>query len=319
MAAGLGIQHQGIARMPQPRPLQGDGAAVLRQGVGAVQVGQQAAGGPQGQRRLRQPQASQVGQTKAGQQGGAGRRRLEGGAGLVHQPQSRRAPGGLGFLARPDHLGGLQLQQLLVQPATALLFAEAQLAGADIGHRQAPAALLQHHGAQPVVAPCRQHPLFQHRPRRQHPGDVAAQQGPFGGGGFQLIAQGDAVAAPHQLGAVALGGVVGQARHRHPPQALAGILARQGQLQQARQQDRVLKEALKEVPQPVEQHPLWLGRLELHVVAQHRGQGGRIHQAVVVPAGQIRIGRGGVAVVLGQLPLRLPLRRCLRLPRRQLH
>ena len=134
-----------------------------------------------------------------------------------------------------------------------------------------------------------------------------------------MIAEGDAVAAPHQLGAVALGGVVGQARHRHPPHAFAGILAGEGQLQQARQQDRVLKEALKEVPQPVEQHPLWLGRLELHVMAQHRGQGGRIHQAVVVPAGQIRIGRGGVAVVLGQLPLRLPLRRCLRLPRRQLH
>ena len=287
--------------------------------MGAVQVGQQAAGGSQRQRCLRQPQASQVRQTKAGQQGGAGRRALKGGAGLAHQPQSRRAPGGLGFLPGPNHLGGLQLQQLLVQPATALLFAEVQFAGADIRHRQSPAALLQHDGAQPVVAPCRQHPLLQHRPRRQHPGDVAAQQGPFGGGGFQLIAQGDAVAAPDQLGAVALGGVVGQARHRHPPQALAGILARQGQLQQARQQDRVLKEALKEVPQPVEQHPLWLGRLELHVVAQHRGQGGRIHQAVVVPAGQIRVGRGGVAVVLGQLPLRLPRRCCLRLPRRQLH
>ena len=93
--------------------------------MGAVQVGQQAAGGPQGQRRLRQPQASQVGQAKAGQQGGAGRRGLEGGAGLAHQPQSRRAPGGLAFLPRPNHLGGLQLQQLLVQPATALLFAEA--------------------------------------------------------------------------------------------------------------------------------------------------------------------------------------------------
>ena len=202
-----------------------------------------------------------------------------------------------------------------MQPATALLFAEVQLAGADIRHRQSPAALLQHHGAQPVVTPCRQHPLLQHRPRRQHPGDVAAQQGPFGGGGFQLIAEGDAIAAPHQLGAVALGGVVGQARHRHPPHAFAGILACQGQLQQARQQDRVLKEALKEVPQPVEQHPLWLGRLELYVMAQHRGQGRRIHQAVVVPAGQVRVGFGAVAVVLGRLPLRC----CLRLPRRQLH
>jgi len=98
--------------------------------------------------------------------------------------------------------------------------------------------------------------------------------------------------------------VVGQARHRHPPQALAGLLAGEGQFQQTRQQDRVLEETLKKVPQPVEQHPLRLGRLEFHVVAQHRGQGRRIHLAVVVPAGQVRVGLGGVGVVLGRIPCR---------------
>ena len=107
--------------------------------------------------------------------------------------------------------------------------------------------------------------------------------------------------------------MVGDARHRYPAQDLAGVLAGEGQFQQARQQDGVLKEALKKIPQPVKQHPLRLGRLEFDVVAQHRGQGRRIHQAVVVPAGQVRVGLGGVAVVLGRLPLRRP--RCQQLRR----
>ncbi len=83
--------------------------------------------------------------------------------------------------------------------------------------------------------------------------------------------------------------MVGDAGHRHPAQGLAGVLAGEGELQQARQQDRVLEEEFVEVAQPVEQHPVGMGRLEFHVVAQHRGEGGRVQQGMVVPAGQISI------------------------------
>jgi len=84
---------------------------------------------------------------------------------------------------------------------------------------------------------------------------------------------------------------VGDARHRHPPDGLAGVFAGEGELQQPRELDRVLKEAFKEVPQAVEQHPLRVGRLEFHVVAQHRGELLRVHQAVVVPGGLVGVAR----------------------------
>ena len=86
--------------------------------------------------------------------------------------------------------------------------------------------------------------------------------------------------------------MVGDARHRHPPDRLAGLLAGEGELQQAREQQGVFKEELVEVAEAVEQHPLGMSRLELHVVAQHRRQGSGVHQAVVVPAGQVGVGLG---------------------------
>ena len=188
-----------------------------------------------------------------------------------------------------------------MQAAAARALGHPELAGADVGDGQTPAARcaavpVEDNGAEPVVAPGRQHALLEHRAGGEHPGDAAAQQGPLGGGGLQLVAEGHAEAAAHQVGAVALGGVVGDARHRHPAQGLAGVLAGEGELEQAREQDRVLEEELVEVAEAVKQHPVRMGRLQLHVVPQHRGECRRVHQGMVVPAGQVAIGlRAGVA------------------------
>ena len=250
------------------------------------------------------------------QQPGPGLGGLKRGAGQRRKPLGIWAPGGdrrcrLGLASfptdgdrcsrphhasnqpRPHHLGRLQLQQLLVQGAAPFPLGDPELAGAHIGHRQPPTAgAAQHHGAEPVVAAGGEHALLEHRAGGEHPGDVAAQQGPLGGRGFELVAEGHAEAAAHQLGAVALGGVVGDARHRHPADALAALLAGEGELQQAREQQGIFEEELVEVAEAVEQHALRMGRFELHVVTQHRAEGGRVHQAVVVPAGQVGVGLG---------------------------
>ena len=155
-----------------------------------------------------------------------------------------------------------------MQGAAAAALGQPELAGAHIGDGQPPApglaaVPLKHHGAEPVVAAGREHALLQHRAGGEHPGDAPAQQGPPGGGGLELVAEGHAQAAAHQLGAVALGGVVGDARHRHPAEGLSRVLAGEGELQQAREQDRVLEEEFVEVPQAVEQHPVGMGRLRV--------------------------------------------------------
>ena len=56
VAAGLGIEHQGIAAVHDRGHLQGN-AAVVFEGLGVLQITQQAAEGLQGQGMLRQPQA----------------------------------------------------------------------------------------------------------------------------------------------------------------------------------------------------------------------------------------------------------------------
>ena len=84
---------------------------------------------------------------------------------------------------------------------------------------------------------------------------------------FHLVAEGHAEAAAHQFGAVALGRVMGNARHRHPPDRFAPLFPRQGQLQQPGEGNRVLEKALEEVTEPVEQDPLGMLCLEFDVVA----------------------------------------------------
>ena len=47
---------------------------------------------------------------------------------------------------------------------------------------------------------------------------------------------------------------------------------------------QTFEEALKEVAEPIQQHPFGMGSFEFDVVPQHRSERHRIHQAVVVPA-----------------------------------
>ena len=113
VAAGLGIQHQGITAVDDPGTLQRHGAGVI-QGLGVAQVGQQPPHGPQGEGQLRQAKTIEAGQLVVQQQRGFRCRTAEGGAGYRRQPQPIRTPGR--HLARftPQQFGGRQLGQLLV-------------------------------------------------------------------------------------------------------------------------------------------------------------------------------------------------------------
>ena len=195
------------------------------------------------------------------------------------------------FGVRPEHLSGLDLQQLLVELVAALPLGHPEFAGADVGDGEAPTLLVAHHRTEPVVAAGAQHPLLQHRAWSQNPGDLPFQQGRFSGAFaafsrlFHLVAEGHAEAAAHQLRAVALGRVMGNARHWHPPDRFAPFFSRQGQFQQPREGNRVLEKALEEVTEPVEQDPLGMLRFQFDVVAQHRCELLPVHKAVVVPGG----------------------------------
>ena len=107
--------HQGIAAVHDRRYLQGD-AAVLLQGLGVLQVAQQATEGLQGQGVLRQAEAIEAAEAVVLLQGALRFRWAEGGAGHRREPQPFRAPGRPLSIEGgcPEQFGGLLLGQLLV-------------------------------------------------------------------------------------------------------------------------------------------------------------------------------------------------------------
>ena len=80
---------------------------------------------------------------------------------------------------------------------------------------------------------------------------------------------------------------MGDPCHGHAADGFAPLFAGEGELQQAREGDGVLEETLKEVAEAIQQHPLGVGGLDFHVVAQHRGELALIHLAVVGPGGLV--------------------------------
>ena len=297
VAAGLGIEHQGIPPVHDDGHIQRHRGALLQR-LGVLQVAQQAPQGPQGEGQFRETEAIEAGQLVVAQQGRFRIGAAEGGAGDGCELQMVGAPGRFPVNGAAEQFGGRQLGQLLMQGIAGLPLHHLHLAGAHIGAGQSPAqgaiplGGLHHHRRQPVVAARTEQTLLQHGAGGEHPGDVAFEQGPLGRGGLQLIAEGHAEAAADQLTAVALGGVVGNAGHGHAADGLAPLFAGEGELQHPGEGDGIFKEALEEIAEPIEQHPLGMGGFELHVVAQHRGELLRIHLAVVGPGRFIGVAAG---------------------------
>ena len=199
IAAGLGIQHEGVAAVNDGGHVQGNPGVVV-EGLGVADVSQQAADGLKGERQFRQAQAIEAGQVVVLQQSSLGFRAAEGGAAHRREADAIGTPSRSRIVATPEQFGRLQLGQVLMQAITALPLQHLHIAGAHIGLGQPPAEGLlfvgwfHHHRGKPVVASGTEHALLQHRARREDAGDVPLQQGAFGGGGFELIAEGYGIA-----------------------------------------------------------------------------------------------------------------------------
>ena len=300
VATGLGIEHQGFAAVHDRRHIQGN-PGVLLQGLGVVHVMQQPPEGAQGQGQFREAETIEAGQLVVGSEGLLGLGGTEGCAGHGAEAQALGAPrGSRGFgavaITSPEQFRGLELGQLLMQAVAARALHHSHITGAHIGTGQSPTQRrfsgggLPDHGRQPIVAAGAAHAFLQHGAGGEHAGDAAFEQGALGGGCFQLIAEGHRIAAADQLGAVALSGVMGNAGHRHAPDCLATVLAGEGELQNPGEFNSILKKAFKEITKPIKKDALGMLSLELHVMAQHWRELGRIHLAVVSPGGFVAAG-----------------------------
>ena len=316
VATGLGIEHQGIAAVNDLGNIEGD-ARLLVEGLSVVHVLEQSAEGTQGQGQFLQAQAIETGQAVMGFKSLSGFGGTEGGACHRAEPQPFGTPGGFAcarlvaglVTGGPEQFRGVQLGQLLMQCVAAVALHHPHVAGAHVGAGQSPTqgmpgcGRLHHDGCKPVVAPGRQHSLFQDRAWGEHTGDAAFEQSALGGRGLQLIAEGHGIAAADQFGAVARSGVVRDAGHGYAADRFTPFLAREGEFQHPRELDGVFEEAFEEVAKAVQQHALGMLSLELHVVAQHRRQQGLIHFAVVGPGRSIAVEVVVFDLVAGRLRL----------------
>ena len=100
---------------------------------------------------------------------------------------------------------------------------------------------------------------------------------------------------------------MGNACHGHPSNLFSCLLASEGEFEQARQVDGVFEKALKEISEPVKQHPLGMGGFELHVMAQHRRELLWFDLAVVRPGRQIVVASIGFGMLLLFLALKFAL------------
>jgi hypothetical protein len=120
-----------------------------------------------------------------------------------------------------------------------------------------------HHGSQKVVLAGAEHALLENGAGSDDAGDFSLHQ-PLGlGRVFHLVTDGDRKALFHQQGAVAIQGVVGNARQGYTAHLLTGIFAGEHQFQLAGNGDGILKEGLEKVAHPIQQQRMGILLLEL--------------------------------------------------------
>ncbi len=129
--------------------------------------------------------------------------------------------------------------------------------------------------AQQRVATLLQQRLVAHRPRR-HDAHHLALHRPLGQRRIaDLLADHHRLTQLHQPRQIALGGVVGNARHGNRL-AVALAALRQGDIQQPRRLLRVAEKQLVEIPHPVEQQLIRMVGLQAEVLAHHGRVPGKV-------------------------------------------
>ena len=188
-------------------------------------------------------------------------------------------------LAREGHqeLAGLDPGQFGPQLVFALALRGDQFARRQIAVGQAEAVLPAGDGREEVVPAIGDQASLDDGPGRHDPYDLPTNESLRLPGVLHLLADGDAEAALDESGQVVLDGVMRYARHRHAA-ILAGVSARERQLELACREYGILEEELVEVSHPVEQQPLGMLVLEGAVMGQHGGIR-RAHGSIVSSAG----------------------------------
>jgi len=111
---------------------------------------------------------------------------------------------------------------------------------------------------------------FQDQTRRDHPGHLAANKTLGLPGIFHLVADGHLPAGSHQLGDIALGGMVGHPAHGN---RVFRLLVARGErdFEDAGGSDRILQEQLVEIPHAIEQQGVRIPCLDFQVLLHHGG------------------------------------------------
>ena len=171
-----------------------------------------------------------------------------------------------------QHLGGLDAGKLLVERVLWLGSAElgaGELAGSDIGVGKADGVAAEDGGGEVVVALGGQHSRVDDGARGDDADHLALDQPLRERGIAHLLADGNAIALADQPGDVALGGVVGDARHRGAF-APSPVAPGQRQLQLAGGQLGVAVEHLVEVAHAKEDDGVGMLLLDAEILLANR-------------------------------------------------
>ena len=252
-------------------------AAQVRQGgaLGVLGVGQQAAGGADGQGQVLAAKAFQVLGGELLTQALEGRVALE-----IPRRTAAHAAAFLRRQALRPVIGDQQLNRVEAfefgqQVLPAGDFQHAEAAAGDVQHRQAKQALVAQHRRQQVVAALIQQRLIADRTRRDDAHHLALHRALAGGRVADLFADHHRFAELDQLGQVAFGGVVGNPAHRD---RLARRLAAggQGDVQQLGGFLRVFVEDFVEIAHAIEHQLVEVLIFQPPVLLHHRGVGGQV-------------------------------------------
>ncbi len=196
-------------------------------------------------------------------------------------------------------IGALQLRQ---QGLFFLELIDEEAAGADVHGAIAEAAAIVVDGGDQVVLPLAEQRLVGDGARGDDANDLALHRPLAGGGIPHLFADGGRFAELHQLGQIALDGVIGHPRHRNGAARRLAAFG-EGDVEQLGGLAGIVIEQLVEVAHPVEQQDLRVLGLEAKVLLHHGRVGAQIGAAGLVLCGHVLFQKGPLrASVCGDEP-----------------
>ena len=226
--------------------------------------------GPEARREVRDPERCERLHAKVGAEVGGGPPGREGlwiaeGQGGPGRLQAREK-GRVGARRVGQHDLGRTPQERRRQDLGSLpgVLTGPELTGRDIDERHARRVAASGHRQEKVVRGAFEVDRVRERARGDDPDDVASQELLLPARRLELLTHGDLLARVHEAGDVAIGGVVGDARHRR------ALSRRQGDLEEAGRELGILEKGLVEIAQTEQQDVVGIAPLQVAVLPHHR-------------------------------------------------